>query len=138
MSLFLNWLNYRLFQQKRVHDHSIRLSQLSSSETTLDKSAVPASPVFYTHLPSPLPQAIGLVGTGEQSSSVIHHPTRNYNYGNSIAGLPQQQVFVATGAAAIPARQDRSDRNLRGVPSQEVVIGSQNVKCLRVLFSFLA
>lgn len=104
-------------QQKRASDHSFRISsQISSSETS------ESSPVFYTHLPPPLPSATRLLATGEQT---IHRP-QTFEFVNSFGMLNQAQTVIVTTSP--PLRQDHVERQILAIPSQEMIIGGQNLR----------
>uniref|UniRef100_A0A158Q7W5 Enhancer of polycomb-like protein n=1 Tax=Elaeophora elaphi TaxID=1147741 RepID=A0A158Q7W5_9BILA len=106
------------YQQKRVHDHSLRIpSQMSLSSETSE-----SSPVFYTHLPPPLPPATRLLAAGEQT---IHRPPRTFEFINSSGMLNQAQTLIVTTAQ--PPRQDHLERQILTIPSQEI-IGGQNIR----------
>uniref|UniRef100_A0A8R1Y3X1 Enhancer of polycomb-like protein n=1 Tax=Onchocerca volvulus TaxID=6282 RepID=A0A8R1Y3X1_ONCVO len=105
------------YQQKRVYDHSLRIpSQMSSSETS------ESSPVFYAHLPPPLPST-RLLTAGEQA---IHRPPRTFEFVNSSGMLNQTQTLFVTTTQ--PPRQDHLERQILAIPSQEVVFGGQNIR----------
>ncbi|CAG9540896.1 unnamed protein product [Cercopithifilaria johnstoni] len=109
-------LNY---QQKRVHDHSLRIpSQMSLSSETSE-----SSPVFYAHLPPPLPPATRVLAAGEQT---IHRPPRTFEFVNNSAMLNQAQTLIVTTTQ--PPRQDHLERQILAIPSQEVIIGGQNIR----------
>ncbi|VDK74307.1 unnamed protein product [Litomosoides sigmodontis] len=107
------------YQQKRVHDHSLRIPpQMSLSSETSE-----SSPVFYTHLPPPLPPATRLLATGEQT---IHRPPRTFEFVNSSGMLNQAQTLIVTTTQ--PPRQEHLERQILAIPSQEVVVGGQNIR----------
>ncbi|VBB33575.1 unnamed protein product [Acanthocheilonema viteae] len=106
------------YQQKRVHDHSLRIpSQMSLSSETSE-----SSPVFYTHLPPPPPPATRLLAAGEQT---IHRP-RTFEFVNSSGILNQAQTLIVTTTQS--PRQDHLERQILAIPSQEVIIGGQNIR----------
>lgn len=106
-------------QQKRVQDHSLRIpSQMSLSPETSE-----SSPFFYTHLPPQLPPATRLLAAGEQT---IHRPSRTFEFVNSPGMLNQAQALIVTTTQ--PPRQDHLERQILAIPSQEVIIGGQNIR----------
>lgn len=107
------------YQQKRVHDHSLRIS----SQMSLSSETSESSPVFYTHLPPPLPPSTRLLATGEQA---VHRPPRTFEFVNSSGMLNQAQTLIVTTTQ--PPRQDHLERQILAVPSQEVIISGQNIR----------
>ncbi|EJD74260.1 CBR-EPC-1 protein [Loa loa] len=107
------------YQQKRVHDHSLR----ASSQISLSSETSESSPVFYTHLPPPLPATTRLLAAGEQA---IHRPPRTFEFINSSGMLNQAQTLIVTTTQ--PPRQDHLERQILAIPSQEVIIGGQSIR----------
>uniref|UniRef100_A0A915PL68 Enhancer of polycomb-like protein n=1 Tax=Setaria digitata TaxID=48799 RepID=A0A915PL68_9BILA len=108
-----------VLQQKRVHDHSLRIpSQMPLSSETSE-----SSPVFYTHLPPPLTPATGLLAAGEQT---LHRPPRTFEFVSSSGMINPAQTLIVTTTQ--PNRQDRPERQVLTMPSQEVIIGGQSIR----------
>ncbi|VDP14603.1 unnamed protein product [Onchocerca flexuosa] len=82
-----------------------------------------SSPVFYTHLPPPLPPTTRLLTAGEQA---IYRPPRTFEFVNSSGMLNQAQTLIVTTTP--PPRQDHLERQILAIPSQEVIFGGQNIR----------
>lgn len=90
---------------------------------SLSSETSESSPVFYAHLPPPLPPATKLLAAGEQT---IHRPPRTFEFVNSSGMLNQAQTLIVTTTQ--PPRQDHLERQILAIPSQEVMVGGQNIR----------